>query len=509
MTAPQKFPRPVVLCILDGWGYREEKSNNAVAGAKAPHWNRLWQTCPHALLATSGLAVGLPEGQMGNSEVGHLTIGAGRVMMQDLPKIDMAVKTGELAKNPQLLTLIEKLKVSGGTCHLMGLTSPGGVHAHQLHMTALAQIVAVAGVKVAVHVFTDGRDVPPKSGAEQVAEFAATLPAGAKIATVSGRYYAMDRDKRWDRVEKAYRALALAEGEKAAEAVEVIKAAYAKDVTDEFVLPTVIGDYAGMKEGDGILFANFRSDRAREILEAFLNPAFDGFVRQPIALAGAAGMVEYSSRHTAWLSTLFPPKELTDVLGEVVSREGKTQLRLAETEKYAHVTFFLNGGEEKVYPGEERILVPSPKVATYDLQPEMAAADVTRHCVEAIESGKFDLIVLNFANPDMVGHTGSLEAAIKAVEAVDAGLGAIVAAVKAKGGALLVTADHGNCEEMWDDSTNGPHTAHSLNLVPVVLEGAPAGVALHDGSLADIAPTLLQLMGLKQPESMTGRSLIG
>ena len=267
MTAPQKFPRPVVLCILDGWGYREEKSNNAVAGAKAPHWNRLWQTCPHALLATSGLAVGLPEGQMGNSEVGHLTIGAGRVMMQDLPKIDLAVKNGELAKNPQLLTLIEKLKASGGTCHLMGLTSPRGVHAHQLHMSALAQIVAAAGVKVAVHVFTDGRDVPPKSGPEQVAEFAATLPAGARIATVSGRYYAMDRDKRWDRVEKAYRALALAEGEKAADAVEVIRAAYAKDVTDEFVLPTVIGDYAGMKEGDGILFANFRSDRAREILD--------------------------------------------------------------------------------------------------------------------------------------------------------------------------------------------------------------------------------------------------
>lgn len=510
MTAtPQNISlRPVVLCILDGWGYREDPSYNALAAANLPNWRQLWASCPHALLSTSGLDVGLPEGQMGNSEVGHLTIGAGRVVFQDLPKIDLAIKSGELARNPALLDLIAKLKASGGTCHLMGLTSGGGVHAHEQHILALARCVAGAGVKVAVHVFTDGRDVPPKSAAAGVTAFAAALPEGAVIATVSGRYYAMDRDKRWDRVEKAYRAMAEAKGDHAPDAVRAITDSYAQDVTDEFILPSVIGSYQGMKSGDGILFANFRSDRAREILEVFLNPDFAEFARIPLQFAAAAGMVEYSSRHVAWLSTLFPPKELSAVLGEVVSRAGLRQLRLAETEKYAHVTFFLNGGEEKVYAGEERIMVPSPKVATYDLQPEMSAVEVTQHCVSAIEGGTFDLIVLNFANPDMVGHTGILPAAVKAVEAVDAGLGAILSAVRAKGGAILVTADHGNCEEMWDETTHGPHTAHSLNPVPVVVAGAPQGLSLHNGSLCDIAPTLLQLLGLPQPKEMTGRSLL-
>jgi 2,3-bisphosphoglycerate-independent phosphoglycerate mutase len=499
-------PHPVVLCILDGWGYRAEKEHNAIAAAHTPVWDELWASCPHAFIRTDGLSVGLPEGQMGNSEVGHLTIGAGRVLMQDLPKIDQAVASGELAKNPVLLDHVAKLKESGGVCHLMGLCSPGGVHAHQDHMLALARIVAAAGVKVAVHVFTDGRDVPPQSAAQQVAGFAAALPQGAGIATVSGRYYAMDRDKRWERVEQAYRAMVEAKAPRSLSAATAIGASCAENVTDEFIKPVVMGDYAGMKSGDGILFANFRSDRAREILEALLNPAFSAFARPEVHFAAATGMAEYSSAHNAWLTTLFPPKELTDVLGEVVSRAGKKQLRLAETEKYAHVTFFLNGGEEKIYPGEERILVPSPKVATYDLQPEMSAAEVAQNCVEAIEGGQFDLIVLNFANPDMVGHTGMLPAAIKAIEAVDAGVDKIRAALAKTGGAMLITADHGNCEELWDEASQGPHTAHSLNPVPVVVVGAKGVV--RDGTLADIAPTLLTLMGLPVPDSMSGKSLL-
>lgn len=502
-----KNRRPVVLCILDGWGYREAATYNAIAMAKVPTWNELWKSAPHAFLQTSGLSVGLPEGQMGNSEVGHLTIGAGRVMMQDLPKIDIALKDGSLATNENLQAFITKLKATGGTCHLMGLCSVGGVHAHEDHMLGLAKILTAAGIPVAVHAFTDGRDVPPKSAIENVPAFQKALPAGAKLATLTGRFYAMDRDKRWERVEEAYRAITEAKGATGVDAHSVLTAAYAADLTDEFVKPTVMGGYAGMKSGDGILFANFRSDRAREILEALLDPAFTAFARPDLSFAAAAGMVEYSSRHNAWLSALFPPKELTDVLGEVVSRAGKTQLRLAETEKYAHVTFFFNGGEEKVYAGEERILVNSPKVATYDLQPEMSAAEVTSKAVEAIESGKFDLIIMNFANPDMVGHTGIVDAAIKAVEAVDAGVGAIKAAVLRQGGAMLITADHGNCEELWDNVSNGPHTAHSLNPVPVVLVGVE-NVKLRDGGLSDIAPTLLSLMGIEKPASMSGTSLL-
>ena len=499
--------RPVVLCILDGWGYREEREYNAIAQAHAPHWKEMWATCPHAFLRTSGLDVGLPAGQMGNSEVGHMTMGAGRIIMQDLPKIDAAIKDGSLAKLPQLLDLIAKLKATGGTCHLMGLCSPGGVHAHQDHMLALARIVAAAGVPVAIHAFTDGRDVAPKSAIDQVTALAAALPMHASIASISGRYYAMDRDKRWERVELAYRAMAEAKAATFSDVAGAIQASYTGDTTDEFIKPVIAEGYAGMTDGDGILFANFRADRAREILAALLEPAFSGFARTPVRFAAAVGMVEYSTELNAFLTALFPPKDLTEVMGEVVSTAGKKQLRIAETEKYAHVTFFFNGGEEKVYDGEERILVPSPKVATYDLQPEMSAPEVTAKCVEALNSRKFDLVILNYANPDMVGHTGNLQAAIKAVETVDVGLGAIKAAVLAQGGAFMITADHGNCEEMWDDNTHGPHTAHSLNPVPVLLCTNEA-YKLHDGGLADIAPTLLQLMGLLQPAVMTGRSLI-
>ncbi|MDE2516209.1 MAG: 2,3-bisphosphoglycerate-independent phosphoglycerate mutase [Rhodospirillales bacterium] len=498
-----------MLVILDGFGWREERADNAVLLADTPNFDRLWQDCPHAFLRTSGGDVGLPDGQMGNSEVGHTNIGAGRVVMQELPRIGRAIADGSLAKNEALADFTAALKKSGGTCHLMGLVSPGGVHAHQDHAAALAGMLARAGIPTVIHAFTDGRDTPPRSGAEDLARLVTALPADTRIATVCGRYFAMDRDKRWDRVQRAWKAMVLAEGEKAEDAVAVPRAAYAQDVTDEFIAPTVIGDYAGMKDGDGVLCFNFRADRAREILAALLDPAFDGFARaRSPKLAAALGMARYSDDLAPFLGVLFPPQSLTRILGEVVSEAGRTQLRMAETEKYPHVTYFLNGGREKPFAGEDRIMVPSPKVATYDLQPEMSAPELTDKAVAAIESGKYDLIVLNFANPDMVGHTGSLPAAIKAVETVDAGLGRIARAVAAQAGALLVTADHGNCELMKDPETGGPHTAHTTNPVPVLLMGGGAK-ALHDGRLADLAPTLLALMGLDQPDEMTGRSLIG
>ncbi len=476
--------------------------------ARKPNFDRLWATCPHALLHTSGADVGLPNGQMGNSEVGHLNIGAGRVVMQDLPRIGNAFAAGEVAKSPVLAAFIAKLKQSGGTCHLLGLTSPGGVHSHQEHAAALARLLDGAGIPAVVHAFTDGRDTPPRSGADDLARLTAALPKTVPIATVCGRYYAMDRDKRWDRVGRAYAAIAEAKGAHFPSARAVMEDSYAHDLTDEFVVPAVIGAYEGMKDGDGLLCFNFRADRVREILAALLDPAFDGFPRaHQIRFAAALGMTQYSTELDAFLATLFPPEQLANVLGEVTAAAHRTQLRAAETEKYPHVTYFLNGGREKPFPGEDRIMVPSPKVATYDLQPEMSAPELTDRVVAAIDSAKYDLIVLNFANPDMVGHTGSLPAAIKAVETVDASLGRIAEAVRRQGGALLVTADHGNCEMMRDPKTGGPHTSHTTNPVPVFLMGGDAK-GLHDGRLADLAPTLLALMGLPQPKEMSGRSLV-
>jgi 2,3-bisphosphoglycerate-independent phosphoglycerate mutase len=445
---------------------------------------------------------------MGNSEVGHLNIGAGRVVMQELPRITKAAKDGSLARAAALTELIDKLKQSGGTCHLMGLMSPGGVHSHQEHAVALAKILHEAGVNTVVHAFTDGRDTPPRSGLDDLRWLRKNLPDGVPMAVVSGRYYAMDRDKRWDRVGKAYAAVAEADAPHFTDAAKVMEDAYAHDVTDEFVVPAVIGDYKGMKDGDGILCFNFRADRVRELLAALLEPKFDGFPRKRvIKFAAAAGMSRYSDELAPYLGVLFPQDKLDHILGQVVAEAGRAQLRSAETEKYPHVTYFLNGGQEIAFPGEDRIMVPSPKVATYDLQPEMSAPELTDKVVAAIDSKKYDLIVLNFANPDMVGHTGSLPAAIKAVETVDAGLGRIAAAVEKQGGALLVTADHGNCELMRDPETGGPHTAHTTNPVPVLLMGGDAK-ALQDGILADVAPTLLALMDLKQPREMTGTSLI-
>jgi 2,3-bisphosphoglycerate-independent phosphoglycerate mutase len=497
-----------MLVILDGWGWREDAADNAVRLARTPIFSKLWETCPHALLHTSGKDVGLPDGQMGNSEVGHLNIGAGRIVLQDLPRINEAVASGEIAKAPALLELIETLHKSEGTCHLIGLVSPGGVHSHQDHAAALARILASAKVTTVVHAITDGRDTPPEAAAQYVARLSATLPQEATIGTVCGRYYAMDRDNRWDRIAKAYAAMVAAVGPHFPDASAAIADAYAHKVSDEFILPSVIGGYRGIEDGDGVLCSNFRADRVRQILTALLDPKFSQFQRpRVVRFAAATGMAQYSEELDKLLSTIFPPLSLANVLGAVVAKAGHAQLRMAETEKYPHVTYFLNGGDEHRFAGEDRVLVPSPKVATYDLQPEMSAPELTERAQAAIGSGQYDLIVLNYANPDMVGHTGKLDAAIKAVETVDAGLGRILEAIHSAGGVLLVTADHGNCELMRDPQTGGPHTAHTTNPVPVVLVGG-GDVALAEGKLADVAPTLLELMGLPQPSEMTGRSLI-
>jgi 2,3-bisphosphoglycerate-independent phosphoglycerate mutase len=497
------------LVILDGFGWREDDADNAVRQARTPTFDRLWEAGPRGFLHTSGQDVGLPAGQMGNSEVGHLNIGAGRVIMQDLPRISGAVANGDIARAPALVDLIQKLKQSGGTCHLIGLVSPGGVHSHQDHAAALAKILAEAGVPTLMHAITDGRDTPPQTAADYVGRLSAALPKSVAIATVCGRYYAMDRDQRWERVAKAYEAIVAAQGPRFADAQAAIAGAYAGKIFDEFIVPAVIGDYHGMQDGDGVLCFNFRADRVREILGAMLATNFSGFARsRTVRLAAAVGMTQYSDELDTLMRAIFPSQTLTNILGEVVARAGRTQLRMAETEKYPHVTYFLNGGHEEPYAGEDRIMVPSPKVATYDLQPEMSAPELTDKAVAAINSGKYDLIVLNYANPDMVGHTGSLPAAIKAVETVDAGLGRIAEAIQNAGGALLVTADHGNCEMMRDPETGGPHTAHTTNPVPVVLLGARNRALVAQGRLADIAPTLLELMGLPKPPEMTGTSLL-
>ena len=514
MKDSKKLQRPVVLCILDGWGERSETDHNAIALAKTPNWDRFCENFPKTLLEASALNVGLPEGQMGNSEVGHTNLGAGRVVLQDFPRIDAAIADGSLAKNTILIDFIEKLQLSGGACHLLGLLSPGGVHSHTRHISHLTQVISKAGVPVVIHAFLDGRDTPPKSARNIMREFLKDIDGNKNITigTVIGRYYAMDRDNRWDRVSLAYDALVDGKGKKAPNAPEVIYQSYKKNITDEFVLPTVIGDYQGMQNGDGVFMANFRADRAREILTSLIEPNFNDFLRhRMVQFRACSGMVNYSSKLNPYLSALFPPVELNKILGEVVANAGLKQLRISETEKYAHVTFFFNGGRELAFKGEERILVPSPKVATYDLQPQMSAPEMTEKLVDEIEKCRFDLIVVNFPNGDMVGHTGVLEAAKKAAETLDISLGRLEESVTKVGGVLLVTADHGNCEQMWDHSQNPPqpHTAHTTNPVPFIIVNGPHWVeGLREGCLADIAPTLLRLLGINQPKEMTGRSLV-
>ncbi len=504
------IPKPVVLCILDGWGLRPETEANAPALAKTPNFDRIMANCPHATLVTHGPDVGLPTGQMGNSEVGHTNIGAGRVVAMDLGQIDLAIEDQSFFSNSVINAFIETLKASGGTAHLMGLISDGGVHGHIDHVIAAATMIAEAGVPVALHAVTDGRDVPPKSGAEFMADLDRRLPEGATIASVSGRYYAMDRDNRWDRIERAYKAMICGSGERHAgrSASEVVAEYYDTGVTDEFLPPTVIGGFEGAHDGDGFFCLNFRADRAREILLAIGEDDFNGFDRGSRPhWETILGMVDYSQTHDAFMAAAYPKKQLTNTLGAWVSKQGLTQFRLAETEKYPHVTFFLNGGRETPEEGEDRYMAPSPKVATYDLQPEMSAAEVTDYLVGAIQK-PYDLIVVNYANPDMVGHTGDLQAAIRACEAVDIGLGRALDALDSVGGAMIVTADHGNCETMVDPVTGGPHTAHTTNPVPVILVGKTRGKHLRNGRLADLAPTLLDLMDLEPPPEMTGTSLI-
>ncbi len=506
----KKIPRPLALIILDGWGYREDPEANAIAMAHKPHWNQLWADYPHTLISGSGRCVGLPDGQMGNSEVGHLNMGAGRVVHQDLTRIDLAIEDGDFFKNPVLLAAIEKAKKNNKAIHVMGLLSPGGVHSHERQMHALIKLLAEkAASPTYIHAILDGRDTPPKS-ARQSIESLITLCKKLKcgrIKSLIGRYFAMDRDKRWERVQKAYELFTDAKGEfQAADPFQGLELAYQRGETDEFVKPTVIEDGIKMNDGDVIIFMNYRADRARQLTRAFVDPAFDGFSRaRTLKLGEFVSLTEYDA--TLKTAIAFPPERLKNILGEYLSEKGLKQLRIAETEKYAHVTFFFNGGVEKPFPGEKRILIPSPKVATYDMQPEMSAYELTEQLVDEIKSGEFDVIICNFANPDMIGHTGNLPATIEAIETIDICLGKILNALKEVGGEALITSDHGNAEYMFDKKTNQPHTAHTSELVPLVYFGRDAKVSKQNGILSDIAPTMLSLLGLPQPKEMTGQSI--
>ena len=503
-------PKPVVLCILDGWGARDESGANAPVLANTPNFDRLMETCPTSSLITHGRDVGLPTGQMGNSEVGHTNIGAGRVVAMDLGQIDLAIEDGSFYDNAALVQFITDLKESGGTAHVMGVISDGGVHGHIEHVLAGLKALTDAGVPTVLHAITDGRDVAPDSAMAFVTDLMNRLPDGVRVGTVTGRYFVMDRDNRWERVSKAYTAMIHGKSDVVADdPIAAVSQSYEANVQDEFIPATVIGDYSGAASGDGFFCMNFRADRAREILRSIGETDFSEFnVGVRPRWAALLGMVAYSNDHSTYMATCYPKQNIVNTLGEWVSKQGKTQFRLAETEKYPHVTFFLNGGKETPEVGEDRYMPKSPSVATYDLQPEMSAPEVTEKFVEAVRKG-YDLIVTNYANPDMVGHTGDLAAAMKACEAVDQGLGAVIEAIQDVGGAMIVTADHGNCETMVDPETGGPHTAHTLNLVPVVLFGGPEGARLRDGGrLADLAPTLLDLMGLEQPSEMTGTSLL-
>jgi 2,3-bisphosphoglycerate-independent phosphoglycerate mutase len=507
--------KPLLLMILDGWGINSSRENNAIALANPLVMGRLCREYPYTELQASGMAVGLPDGQMGNSEVGHLNIGAGRIVYQELTRISKAISDGSFFRNPVLLDCLAKTRSTGGRIHLAGLVSDGGVHSHNSHLYALLELARREGVQeVFVHCFLDGRDTPPQSAIEYISSLEEEMKkiGVGRIATIMGRYYAMDRDNRWERVEKAYNAMALGEGNLVESALTAIQNNYHQGINDEFVIPSVVCDQNGpvgtIRNGDGFIFFNFRSDRAREITRALTESTFSGF--SPLfrpELSSFVCLTEYDE--TFGLPVAFASQELQNILGEVVSKAGLRQLRIAETEKYAHVTFFFNGGNETPFPGEERLLVPSPKeVATYDLKPEMSIYQVSVELIARLDENRFDFIVLNFANPDMVGHTGVLKAAVKAVSAVDECVGVVVNKVLSQGGSLLITADHGNAECMVDENGN-PHTAHTCNPVPLVLVGdAGKGLQLRSGVLADLAPTVLEILGIPKPAEMTGSSLL-
>ena len=501
---------PVVLCILDGWGLSKDKVSNAPLLAKTPNYDRLWQICPKTKLLTHGLDVGLPKGQMGNSEVGHMNIGAGRIISMDLGQIDLEIENENFFENKILLKHIQDIKKNNGRAHLMGLLSNGGVHGHINHLIASIRLFQSHDVPVILHLITDGRDVAPQSAIEFINEVNPILSDKVQVGTVIGRYYAMDRDNRWERVELAYNAIVFGNSDqKTSDTESAIKKSYEFGVSDEFILPTVIKQYSGIRRNDGFFCLNFRADRARQILSAIGDPNFSKLeIKNRPQLTNLVGMVEYSDNHNTFMSTCYPKPKIKNTLGEWVSLAKKKQFRLAETEKYPHVTFFLNGGNEKPLPGEARNMPHSPKVATYDLKPEMSSEAVTEALVDAIESN-YDLIVTNYANPDMVGHTGNLDAAIQACEAVDKGIGRLVEALEKVDGTLFLTADHGNCEVMTDPFTGNPHTSHTLNPVPAILFNGPKNKSLSSGGrLSDIAPTILELMHLKPPPEMTGNSLL-
>ena len=508
---------PVILCIMDGWGNSSGQAFNAVAQAHTPVFDQLIRTCPNSLLRASEQAVGLPEGQPGNSEVGHLTIGSGRLIQQDLPRISAACISGELARLAPLVQLASQLAASGGSLHLTGLTSGGGVHAHTQHIAAIAEVMAQAGVPVWLHIITDGRDTLPKAAGDELPAFLASLPETCRIASVTGRYFAMDRDNRWDRTQAFYDVMVTANAPyQATDALDALHQAYERGETDEFVSATCINGYPGPGPDDGLFVANFRVDRIRQIFRALVRPEKTGChlpdaAGKTLFSAGLLSLTPVADDLTDKVIPLFLPPDLSNGLGETVSKAGLRQLRVAETEKYPHVTFFFNGGDEAAFDGEDRHLVNSPQVATYDLQPEMSAQQVLAAVLDAVNSRSHDLIIVNFANPDMVGHTGDLSAAVTAVETVDKAVGQIAKAVTAAKGALLLTADHGNCEVMWDTAANSPHTAHTTNLVPCILVSHTQDAAaqkLQDGSLVDLAPTILHLLGIVKPEEMTGQSLI-
>jgi 2,3-bisphosphoglycerate-independent phosphoglycerate mutase len=513
MNAPR--PRPTTLIILDGWGCRTDTDANAIAAAQKPTWDFLTTHYPYTEISGSGRCVGLPNDQMGNSEVGHLNMGAGRIVNQDLTRIDAAIEDKTFFQKEVLLNAFAQSKKQGKAVHVMGLLSPGGVHSHERHLFALIDMAAQQNVTALfLHPFLDGRDTPPQSATESINLLEAHCRQRncGRIVSLIGRYYAMDRDQRWERIQSAYELLVDGRAYYSAPTpIQGLKQAYARGETDEFVQATLIHDPVappiGIQDGDVIIFMNFRSDRAREITQAFINPDFSHFHRQRVPQLGAyICLSQYDVRFNA--PTVFESQSLDNLLGEIVSREGLHQLRIAETEKYAHVTFFFNGGVEKPYPNEDRILIPSPKVATYDLQPEMSAPELTDQLIAAIESGKYDLIICNFANPDMVGHSGNLPATIKAIETIDTCLNRIQKTILSVGGELLITADHGNAEMMFDPSTHQPHTAHTSNLVPFIYLGRKAEIINKNGKLSDIAPTILTLMNLPVPKEMTGQSLV-
>ncbi|HNQ53412.1 MULTISPECIES: 2,3-bisphosphoglycerate-independent phosphoglycerate mutase [Methanothrix] len=502
--------RPIAIIIMDGFGISPTQEGNAIANARKPNLERLWKQYPTTTLKASGLAVGLPRGQMGNSEVGHLNLGGGRIVYQDLTRISLAVENGTFASNPVLQEAMNLARKGGSKLHLIGLLSDGGVHSHITHLYALLEMARSMDLsRVFVHAILDGRDVPPRSalGYFRDLEEKFSQTGTGSTATVSGRYYTMDRDRRWERVEKAYRCLVYGEGLRADSAEEAVRKGYDRGENDEFIMPTVVDDKGMVDDGDSIIFFNFRPDRAREITRAFVDKDFQEFATKPIRVHYTC-MTQYDATLNAPVA--YPAENLIDTLGEVVSRAGLKQLRIAETEKYAHVTYFFNGGKEEVNPGEDRVLIPSPKVATYDLQPQMSAYEVRDELLARLDSGRYDLVVLNFANPDMVGHTGIFEAAVKAVEVVDGCVGEIVNRILSLGGAVLLTADHGNAEKMQDSDTGQPHTAHTTNPVPISLitSDRKSYRLREDGILADVAPTALELMHIPQPEAMTGRTLI-